>query len=174
MQNVQSGGGARTGVENRCTSIHVVSPLLCVCHVFPPLVSIFGLFPVLVKCHYELILVQPCLSNYLWFTCVFIVLSVHFDLVWSTRYSPVFLSMSVMPCHALSCLDVSIKDYYFEFTSSSPCSCSSLVCAPWQKTRPNRKRRPFTSFCFVRFLKSFYLFLFVCPVARKSPLVLPP
>ncbi len=94
-------GGARTGVENRCTSIHVVSPLLCVCHVFPPLVSIFGLFPVLVKCHYELILVQPCLSNYLWFTCVFIVLSVHFDLVWSTRYSPVFLSMSVMPCHAL-------------------------------------------------------------------------
>ncbi len=63
--------------------------------------SIFGLFPVLVKCHYELILVQPCLSNYLWFTCVFIVLSVHFDLVWSTRYSPVFLSMSVMPCPAL-------------------------------------------------------------------------
>ncbi len=43
----------------------VVSPLSCVCHVFPPLVSIFGLFPVLVKCHYELILVQPCLSNYL-------------------------------------------------------------------------------------------------------------
>ncbi len=42
-----------------------VSPLSCVCHVFPPLVSIFGLFPVLVKCHYELILVQPCLSNYL-------------------------------------------------------------------------------------------------------------
>ncbi len=42
-----------------------VSPLSCVCHVFPPRVSIFDLFPVLVKCHYELILVQPCLSNYL-------------------------------------------------------------------------------------------------------------
>ncbi len=42
-----------------------VRVLLFVCHVFPPLVSIFGLFPVLVKCHYELILVQPCLSNYL-------------------------------------------------------------------------------------------------------------
>ncbi len=60
-----------------------VSPLSCVCQVFPPLVSIFGLFPVLVKCHYELILVQPCLSNYLWFTCVFIVLFVQFDFVWS-------------------------------------------------------------------------------------------
>ncbi len=32
--------------------------------------------------------------------------------------------------------------------SSSACSCSSLVCAPWQKTRPNRKRRPFTPHCF--------------------------
>ncbi len=77
-----------------------VSPLSCVCHVFPPLVSIFGLFPVLVKCHYELILVQPCLSNYLWFTCVFIVLSVQFDFVWSTRYFPVYpvsLSCLVLP-----------------------------------------------------------------------------
>ncbi len=32
--------------------------------------------------------------------------------------------------------------------SSSACSCSSLVCAPWQKTRPNRKRHPFTPYCF--------------------------
>ncbi len=74
------------------------------CHVFLPLVSIFGLFPVLVKCDHWLILVQPCLSNYLWFTCVFIVLSFQFDFVWSTRYSRCFLS-------ALSC-PVSIKDYY--------------------------------------------------------------
>ncbi len=36
-----------------------------VCHLFLPLVSLFDLFPVLVKCHYEFILVQPCLSNYL-------------------------------------------------------------------------------------------------------------
>ncbi len=42
-----------------------VRVLLCVCHVFPPLVSIFGLFPVLVWCHYELTLVQLCLSRYL-------------------------------------------------------------------------------------------------------------
>ncbi len=75
-----------------------VSPLSCVCHVFPPLVSIFGLFPVLVKCHYDLILVQPCLSNYLWFTCVFIVLSVQFDFVWSTRYFP------GVSCPCKSCL----------------------------------------------------------------------
>ncbi len=50
-------------MQNKC--FISVSPLSCVCHVFPPLESIFGLFPVLVKCHYELILVQPCLSNYL-------------------------------------------------------------------------------------------------------------
>ncbi len=90
----------------------VMSVLCGVCHVFPPLVSMFGLFPVLVKCHYELIIVQPCLSNYLWFTCVFIVLSVQFDLVWSTRYSPVY------PVHvslALSSLDVYIKDYNLSF-----------------------------------------------------------
>ncbi len=70
------------------------------CCVFPPLVSLFGLFPVLVRCDYWLILVQPCLSNYLWFTCVFIVLSVQFDLVWSTRYSRCFLSVSLaLSCH---------------------------------------------------------------------------
>ncbi len=45
--------------------IYILSGFCCVCHVFPPHVSIFGLFPVLVKCHYELILVQLCLSNYL-------------------------------------------------------------------------------------------------------------
>ncbi len=43
------------------TSETVLLSVLCrVCHVFPPPVSIFSLFPVLVKCHYELILVQPC------------------------------------------------------------------------------------------------------------------
>ncbi len=99
---------------------------------------------------------QLCLSNYLWFTCVFIVLSVQFDFVWSTRYSPVFLSVSL----TLSCPDV-IKDCYFEFMSSSACSCSSLVCAPWQKTRPTTvcgAHSPRLVFCF---LKSFY-FVPVC------------
>ncbi len=55
-----------TSVSNKMSVCSAVLSVLCrVCHVFPPHVSIFGLFPVLVKCHYELILVQPCLSNYL-------------------------------------------------------------------------------------------------------------
>ncbi len=76
--------------------------------------------------------------------------------------------------HALSCLDVSIKDYYLSLRPRLrvlvPPSCVH------RDRRPdlNSKRRPFTSFCFVRFLKSFYLFLcIVCPAARKSPLVIP-
>ncbi len=93
-------GIEQIGTMNDSIDSLIVSPLSCVCHVFPPLVSIFGLFPVLVKCHYELILVQPCLSYYLWFTCVFIVLSVQFDFVWSTHYSPVF---PVYVSLALSC-----------------------------------------------------------------------
>ncbi len=42
-----------------------MSGFCCVCHVFLPLVSIFGLFPVLVRCDYQLICVQLCLSRYL-------------------------------------------------------------------------------------------------------------
>ncbi len=57
--------------------------------------------------------------------------------------------------------------------SSFACSCSSLVCALWQKTRPNRKRRPFTSFCFLFFEKFLFVPVSVCPAARKSPLVIP-
>ncbi len=74
------------------------------CHVFPPLVSIFGLFPVLVSCHYELSMFQLCLSCYVLITLCILVLSFEFDFVWSTRYSPVFLSMSALPCLALPCL----------------------------------------------------------------------
>ncbi len=50
------------------------------------------------------------------------------------------------------------------------------MCAPWQKTRPNRKRRPFTSFCFLFFEKFLFcssLFVCVCPAAWKSLLVIP-
>ncbi len=83
-----------------------MSVLCRVCHVFPPLVSIFGLFPVLVSCHYELIRVQLCVCDYVLIIPCILVLSFEFDLVWSTRYSPVFLSMSVMPCLALPCLDL--------------------------------------------------------------------
>ncbi len=115
-----------------------MSGFCCVCHVFPPHVSRFGLFPVLVKCHYELILVQPCLSNYLWFTCVFIVLSVQFDLVWSTRYFPLYLVCK--PCLVLPwCL---IKYYYLSLyprlrVPAPPCCVhrnnESLSCPQCEK-----------------------------------------
>ncbi len=75
--------------------------VLCrVCHVFPPLFSIFGLFAVLVKCDYELILVQLCLSYYLRLSCVFIVLSVQLissGLLVTPRCSCVY----ALPCLAL-------------------------------------------------------------------------
>ncbi len=93
-------------------TIHIMSVICRVCLVFPPLVSIFGLFPVLVKCDYELILVQLCLSHYLWLSCVLIVLSVQFDFVWSTHYSPVFLSVSTLPYPALFRY---IKDCYLSY-----------------------------------------------------------
>ncbi len=101
-----------------------VSVLCRVCHLFPPLVSIFGLFPVLVECHYELILVQLCFSKYLWLSCVFIVLSVQFDFVWSTRYSP----MSVLPCLGLMSTLKTVVWAYPRLRVPR----SSLVCAPWQ------------------------------------------
>ncbi len=85
-----------------------MSVLCRVCHVFPPLVSIFGLFPVLVLCHYELSMFQLCLSRYVLITLCILVLSFEFDFVWSTRYSPVFLSMSVLPCLALMLLNTII------------------------------------------------------------------
>ncbi len=55
---------------------------------------------------------QLCLSRYVLITLCILVLSFEFDFVWSTRYSPVFLSMSALPCLVLPCLDVFIKDYY--------------------------------------------------------------
>ncbi len=93
--------------------------------------------------------------------------------VWLCVYYPVYLSpvcwvpcrlvYSLFPvflcvCIALSYLDVVIKDYYFEVYPRLRAPRFSLLCAPWQKTRPNSKRRPFTSFCFVRFFKWFCSF----------------
>ncbi len=105
------------------------------------------------------------MSRYLWFTCVFIVLSVLLDFVWSTCYSRCFLSVSL----ALSCL-VLIKDCYLSLRPRLRVPVSSLLCAPWQKPRPNRKRRPFTSFFFFSVFSSFYLFaspLASSPHARR-------
>ncbi len=47
-------------------------------------------------------------------SCVFIVLSVQFDFVWLTHYSPVFLSVSTLLCPALPCLD-SLKTVYLSY-----------------------------------------------------------
>ncbi len=49
---------------------------------------------------------QLCLSRYVLITLCILVLSFEFDFVWSTRYSPVFLSVSVMLCLAQPCLDL--------------------------------------------------------------------
>ncbi len=76
------------------------SRLLC-----PYMVCFLSLFDVI----YELSMFQLCLSRYLLITLCILVLSFEFDFVWSTRYSPVFLSMSALPCPALL---VKIKDYY--------------------------------------------------------------
>ncbi len=90
------------------TPTECLSGFCCVCHLFLPLVSIYGLFPVLVSCHYELSMFQLCLSRYVLITLCILVLSFEFDLVWSTRYFPVY------PV-SLSCLDVS-KDYYLSLS----------------------------------------------------------
>ncbi len=71
-----------------------------------------------------------------------------------------FLSVSL----ALSCPDV-IKDCYFEFTSSSACSCFlPRVCTVTEDQTNNTKWHPFTSFCFP-FLKVI-CFVSVCFVSR--------
>ncbi len=142
---------------------NLVSDLCRVCLVFPPLVSLYGLFPVLVSCHYEFILFQVCvcdcvnypvyLSPVCWVPC---------RLVYSLF--PVFLSVYL----ALSYLDVVIKDYYFEVSPRLHVPRFSLLCAPWQKTRPNSKHRPFTSFCFVCFFKWLFCSC-VLSTANSSP-----
>ncbi len=52
------------------------------------------------------------------------------------------------PCLVLPRLVCLRSILLFESTTSSACSCILLVCALWQKTRPNNKRRPLTSFVF--------------------------
>ncbi len=87
------------------------------CHVFPPLVSIFGLFPVLVKCDHYLILVQLCLSSYLWYSLVF--KSCLFSLISSCLLvTPRCFCESALPCLALM---ASLKTIIWVY-SSSPCS----------------------------------------------------
>ncbi len=90
----------------------MVNAALNECHVFLSCVCIW-LFPCprWVWLFSSVHSVQLCFSYYLWLTCVFIVLSVQFDVVWSTRNSR--CSCLCQPCLVLPCL-VYIKDCYFE------------------------------------------------------------
>ncbi len=57
------------------------------------------LFPVLVSCHYELIRFQVCDCDCVNYP-VYLILSVEFHVVWSTRYSRCFC-VSALPCLTL-------------------------------------------------------------------------
>ncbi len=90
------------------------------------------------------------LSMIILYIYLFIVLSIQFALVWSTRYSPVFLSVC-QPCLVLSCpaLMSTLKTVNLSFILVSV----FLVppCCVHRDRRPdqNSKRRPFSTFCFV-------------------------
>ncbi len=62
--------------------------------------------------------------------------------------------VSTLPCLPLM---LSLKTIILKYLLVCVFLLSPCWVHPWQKTRPNSKRRPFTSFCFVRFFK-----LFVC------------
>ncbi len=83
-------------------------------------------------------------------------------MVWSTCYTPVFLSVSALPCPAQPCLStLKSQDYYLSLL---------LICVflypPRVCTRPNSKRRSLTFFVF-RFFKSL-LFSFCQFVPRQG------
>ncbi len=119
---------------------------------------------------------QLCLSRYVLITLCILVLSFEFDFIWSTRYSPVFLSMSALPCPALPCLDVFIKDYYL--------SLRPRLRVPVPPSCVHRDRRPDLTVSgahsprFVFVFESFILFQSVClclsrrkEVAARNPAI---
>ncbi len=98
----------KEGSENKCALLILMSVLCGVSCVPASCVHIW-----FVSCPRLMwLLVNSVPGVCMWlcidYPCVFIVLSVQLDFIWSTRYSLVFLSVSL----ALSCLDVVIKDYY--------------------------------------------------------------
>ncbi len=74
--------------------------------------------------------VQLCLSRYLWFTCVFIVLSV--QLIWSgLLITPGVSCLSALPCPALSSLKTIIWVYVLVCVSLFlPAVCTVTPCLP--------------------------------------------
>ncbi len=149
--------------KENAISNHSVSGLCCVCHLFlllcPYLVCFLSLFMSL--------WVNLCPAVCMWLCVNYPVYLVPVFWVWFRLVYSLLPGVSV-----LSCLDVLIKYYYLSLYPRMHVPVPPSLCAPWQKTRPNRKRCPSPSFCFC-FLKVFILFLSVCPAAWKSPLIIP-
>ncbi len=102
--------------------------------------------------------------NYLWLSCIFIVLYFQFNFVWSTHYSTVF--MSTLPSLAWPCLaslKTSICDY-----SSSP--CSSLI-PPLNVHRARRPDQTVSCAPSPRFVLFLFWKVFIVPIclSRGSP-----
>ncbi len=99
-----------------------VSPLSCVsCVPFSCVLIWFVSCPCLVS-----LLVNSCPANYLWLSCVVIVLSVQLVFVWSTPYSRCFCVSLALSCPALFELKTVILSY-----PRLRVPRSSLLCAPW-------------------------------------------
>ncbi len=95
---------------------------------------------------------------------------VQFDVVWSSCYS-----RCILPCPVMYCLDVLIKYYHLSLYPRPRVPVPPSCVHRDRRPDHNRKRRPFTPFCFP-VLKSFYfvpVFVYVCPATWKSPLVIP-
>ncbi len=116
------------------------------------------------------VFVSLCVNYPLYISPVF---WVWFRLVYSLLPRCILSLSPALSCLALPCLGVLIKYYYL---SLRPCL---RVLVPPSCVHRDRRPDPTVSgahsprFVF-RFWKSFVLFLFVCPAARKSPLVIPP
>ncbi len=103
----------------------IVSPLSCVSCVPVSCVHIW-----FVSCPCLMwLLVKSVPAMFVSLACVFDFLPVQFRVIWSTRYSPVFLFVSAMPCPAQPCLST-LKTIIWVYSSSAS-SCILLVCAPW-------------------------------------------
>ncbi len=165
---------SRLYLHSRCLMLHVNSCTLVVNnHLFLPLVSIFGLFPVLVSCHYELSMFQLCLCDICYLPCVFsscLLSLISSGLLVTSPVYPVSESCLVLPW----CL---IKDYYLSLCPRLRVPVPPSCVHRDRRPDHNRKRRPFTSFCF-HFQKSFVLFQSVClclsrgkEVAARNPAI---
>ncbi len=111
----------------------IVSPLSCVSCVPASCVHIwFVSCPCLVW-----LLVKSVPVVFVSLACVFKFLPVQFSVVWSTCYSPVFLSVSALPCPGQPFFFVYIKYYYLSLLHvcvflypPRVCTVTDIRCAP--------------------------------------------